>query len=322
MKNKKILIIGGSGSLGKTLIKKYINDNLIFNMSRDENKHWSLELEFNKHENLKNLIGDISQYEKLEEYILTYKPNIIIVASAMKHIDRCELDTFSSFKNNTEGMLNLQKFINKYNDNLIYLESICFVSTDKACNPISTYGICKAFSEKILQNIAYNLRERNIKCVNIRYGNVLDSRGSIIPILKERIKNNQDIYLTNEKMTRFIMSLNQSVELIEHAIKFGKNGETVIYNVPSMLIKDLIELFCEKYNKDYKLSQIRFIEKLHEELINETQSMYTYKNKNFYHIKPVFDNEIINNNTFILSSDKEVISKDKLKNLLESYNFL
>ena len=318
MNNQKILIIGGSGSLGKTLIKKYLNSNTLYIMSRDENKHWQLELEFNKHSNLINLIGDMSDYNKLEEYILTYNPNYIIVANAMKHIDRCEFDTTSSFKNNTEGMYNLYKLVNRYKKELTYLKGICFVSTDKACNPISTYGISKALSEKVNQNIAYVCINSNIKCVNIRYGNVLDSRGSIIPILKTRIDNNQPLFLTNEKMTRFIMTLDQSVELIEYALLQGKNGETIIYDVPSMYIKDLIELFCEKYNVTYSLTKMRFVEKIHEELINETQSLFSYKKDKFIHIKPAFEN-MINEEPYILSSDKRVISKDNLKILLQSY---
>lgn len=318
MNNQKILIIGGSGSLGKTLIKKYLYSNTIYNMSRDENKHWQLELEFNKHHNLINLIGDMSDYNKLEEYILTYNPNYIIVASAMKHIDRCEFDTISSFKNNSEGMFNLYRFIIKYKKDLPYIKGICFVSTDKACNPISTYGITKALSEKINQNIAYFCKDTYIKCVSIRYGNVLDSRGSIIPILKNKIENNQPLFLTNEKMTRFIMTLDQSVELIEYALLHGENGETLIYDVPSMYIKDLIEIFCEKYNVDYTLTNMRFVEKIHEELINETQSLFSYKKDKFIHIKPAYEN-MVNNEHYILSSDKRVVSKDNLKILLKSY---
>lgn len=319
MKDKNILIIGGSGSLGKTLIKKFLNENKLYIFSRDENKHWHLELEFNKHPNLMNLIGDFSDYNKVEEYILNHKPNYIIVASAMKHIDRCELDTYSSYKNNTQGMFNLYQFILKYKEALNFLEGICFVSTDKACNPISTYGICKALSEKVSQNIAFILRETQTKCVNIRYGNVLDSRGSIIPILKTRIENNQEIFLTNEKMTRFIMTLDQSVELIEYSLLNGKNGETIIYDVCSMYIKDLIELFCEKYNKKYTVSEMRFVEKLHEELINETQSLFSYKKGKFYHIKPAFDNTYERNSPFILSSDKSLVTKEELKSLIEKY---
>lgn len=319
MNNNKILIIGGSGSLGRTLIKKYVNSNTIYNMSRDENKHWQLELEFYKNPNLINLIGDMSDYNKLEEYILTYKPNYIVIACAMKHIDRCELDTVSCYKNNTEGMYNLYKIINRYKqDILLYLKGICFVSTDKACNPISTYGISKALSEKINQNISYICRDSNIKCVNIRYGNVLDSRGSIIPILKSKLENKQQIFLTNEKMTRFIMTLEQSVELIEYALLNGKNGETIIYDVDSMLIKDLIELFCEKYNITYTLSNMRFMEKIHEELINETQSLFSYKKDKFIHIKPSYET-MSNFNPYVLSSNNKIVSKDELKIFLKDY---
>lgn len=318
MNNQNILIIGGSGSLGKTLIQKYLYSNVIYNMSRDENKHWQLDLEFNKNPNLINLIGDMSDYLKLEEYILTYKPNYIIVACAMKHIDRCEFDTHSSFKNNIEGMYNLYKMVNRHKYQLSYLKGICFVSTDKACNPISTYGVSKALSEKINQNIAYLCRDSDIKCVNIRYGNVLDSRGSIIPILKTRIEKSQPLFLTNKNMTRFIMTLDQSVELIEYALVNGKNGETIIYDVPSMYIKDLMELFCEKYNVTYTLSNMRFMEKIHEELVNETQSLFSYKNNNFIHIKPAFE-DMINQEPYVLSSDKKVVSKNELKVLLQQY---
>ena len=316
MENNRILFIGGSGTLGQNFIKRYINSNKIYNMSRNENKQWELKNMFNNHSNLVNLIGDISDKNRLKTIINTVSPDIIIIASAMKHIDRCELDAYSSFKNNVLGVQNIAEILleNQYN-----IKSVCFISTDKACNPISTYGICKSLSEKIIQNLALDIN--SIKFVNVRYGNVLDSSGSIIPVIRQRIKNNQELTLTDERMTRFIMPVSASIDLIEHAIKYGKSGETIVPEMMKVRVKDIIELFCEEYKYNYRLDCIRGIEKIHEELINEPQSLFTYKVDNYYHIVPAFQS-IVNRDVFSVHSNSNLLSKEELKQLLIDFNLL
>ena len=230
---KVILIIGGSGSLGNALIKKYINNNIIYVYSRDECKHWKMSMVY-KSDRLKFIIGCIRDYNRVESSILSVKPSIIIIAAALKHIDRCEYSVNECYLTNFSGPNNVFTCVEKHQLALPTLGSVVFVSTDKACNPVNTYGICKALSEKAC--VEKSLVCPNIKFVGVRYGNVLNSRGSIIPILHEKGRNPhyKEFTLTHRDMTRFIMTLEQSVDLIETAILQAENGDIVVSPLISM----------------------------------------------------------------------------------------
>ena len=180
MDNKNILVFGGTGSLGYELTKQLVNNNKIYNFSRDECKHWNMKLDFNYHQNLNFIIGDIINKQKVENSILRVNPDIIIIAAAMKHVDQCEVNAEQCLNTNLLGVKNILDAIEIHKDKLD-LKTTLFVSTDKACSPINTYGMAKAISEQLIIEKAYYIK--SIKFVNIRYGNVLNSRGSIIPLL-------------------------------------------------------------------------------------------------------------------------------------------
>lgn len=319
MNNKSFLIFGGTGSLGYELNKRYIDDNKIINFSRDENKHWKMKLDFKNNINNTNMsfiIGNVHDYGSVERAILRSNPDIIIIASANKHIDLCEINTEESILTNLLGTQNILKAL-EVNKHLLKTRDVIFISSDKACSPINNYGLCKALSETLIIEKAHYIPE--IKFVNVRYGNVLNSRGSIIPILNE-LGNNDSIKhysLTDEKMTRFIMTLEQSVDLIEYAILNGESGDTIIPKLYSMNVKDLIEIFSEKYNKTIIISGLRSGEKIHESLINETQSGRLIINNDYKHIKSVikYPNNV-NNNVMDYNSSINKLNKEELKKYL------
>lgn len=290
-----VLIFGGTGSLGYEIVKRYIGTNIIYNYSRDECKHWQMKLDFNNNKNLRFIIGDIINKHKIEETLLRVKPNIIIIASAMKHIDQCEYNTDQSLNTNLLGVKNILDSIETNKNTLVgVLTTVLFVSSDKACSPINIYGMCKALSESLVVEKSYYVKD--FKFVNIRYGNVLNSRGSIIPLLHTIGNDTEKKYftLTNDKMTRFVMTLEQSVDLIEHTILHGESGDTVIPKLISMNVNDLLEIFSEKYNKPIKLIGLRPGEKLLESLINKSQSARIKVNGEYTHIKSIYNfNEII-----------------------------
>jgi nucleoside-diphosphate-sugar epimerase len=290
IKNKTILLFGGTGSLGNEFAKRYIDSNIIHIYSRDECKHWQMKLDFNNNNNLHFIIGDVINKQKVEESILRIKPNIIVIASAMKHIDQCEYNTDQSINTNLLGVKNILDIVEIHKNEFIgFLETVLFVSSDKACSPINVYGMCKALSETLIIEKSHYIKD--FKFVNIRYGNVLNSRGSIIPLLHTIGKDPNKKYftLTNENMTRFVMTLEQSVDLIEHTILYGESGDTVIPKLISMKVKDLIEIFSEIYNKTIKNIGIKPGEKLLESLVNHSQSGRVKKNKDYIHIKSIFD---------------------------------
>lgn len=317
---KKILIVGGSGSLGNQLIKTYIGENEIINYSRDENKHWSMELHYQS-KKLKNVIGDIRDITKIRQTLLRHKPNIIIIAAALKHIDRCEYEINESLNTNIIGIQNILDTIETNLDQLVDLETVCFISTDKACSPVNVYGMCKSICEGLIVEKSKYIP--NIKFVCVRYGNVLNSRGSIIPILENKCQdpNYKELTLTSASMTRFIMTLEESVQLIEYAILNGESGDICIPKLKSMKIEDLFKLFSEKYSKNIRISGLRSGEKIHESLINDTQSLRTLDKGNYYHITASYRNICDENNIYHYHSGLEQVSKEELLGYLSSINF-
>ena len=323
MENEKILIIGGTGSLGHKLVDRYLKNNIIYIYSRDECKHWKMSIEYAKNTNLKFVIGDIRDLNKITQTLLRIQPTIIIIAAALKHIDRCEYETNECISTNALGTQNVLNSIETFH-NLLNIKTVCFISTDKACSPVNIYGMAKAISECLM--IEKSKEVPNIKFVTVRYGNVLNSRGSIIPTLHEIGKNEKynQYTITDRRMTRFVMTLDQSVDLIQHAITYGESGDIVIPKLISCKIIDLIELFSEKYNKPIVDGNLRPGEKMLESLINETQSMrLEYGPDGYMYIKPPYKNIMIDNDKIKdYNSKLNPLSKDDLKIYLKDLNLL
>ncbi len=324
IENKKILIFGGTGSLGNKLNERYLDTNAIYNFSRDEHKHWKMKIKFKSHPNLNFIIGNVSDRLRVKEAIVRVKPDIIIIACAMKHIEQCEVNTNESLNTN---MLGTKYILDSVEDNiglLGNLETVLFVSSDKACSPINNYGMAKALSETFLIEKAHFVNKP--KFVNVRYGNVLNSNGSIIPRLHSigNDDNYTEFTLTHENMTRFVMTLEQSVDLIEYGILNGESGDTIVSELISMKVKDLVEIFSEKYNKPIVITGLRPGEKLLESLINESQSGRIEKIGKYTHIKSVFNYDK-NINVDILrdyNSTINPLTKQKLKDYLITLELL
>lgn len=318
LKNKTILITGGTGFLGKALIKEILkyNPKSIRVFSRDEFKHHQLQEIFNYNEKIRNLIGDVRDYSRLTKAVRG--ADIVIHAAALKRIDMIEYNVEEAVKTNVISSLNVIRACLENN-----IEKAIFVSTDKACSPINTYGACKFVSERIFTESNYSKGNARTIFTVVRYGNVLESTGSVIPFFVNKIKNKEVIPLTDEKMTRFIINSKQAVDLIFKAIKYGVGGEVFIPRIPSMKVIDLIEVLNERFNTQNKtkIIGIRPGEKIHELLINDSEISRTYQFKDFYVIssciidqyqkikKPIYvaKGKILNESLM-----KEYISKDAL----------
>lgn len=318
---ERIFIIGGSGSLGNQLISRYLQTNTIICYSRDECKHWNMKLKYNN-DNLQFVIGDIRDHDRLELAILRCKPTIIIIAAALKHIDLCEYATNECIQTDLVGPQNVLNISENRAHELPQLHTVCFVSTDKACSPVNVYGMCKALAESLV--VEKSKYVSGIKYCCVRYGNVLNSRGSIIPLLNDKGKDPtyKEYTLTHPDMTRFVMTLDQSVDLIEYAIKSADSGDIVIPKLISMKVKDLLEIFSEMYDKPVRITGLRVGEKMLESLINETQSMRIVQLGDYIHIKPPYHNKIYNTEPKDYNSTINPLSKAELKSLLESYGLI
>ena len=320
--NKKILIFGGSGSLGVHLINKFCVKNNILVYSRDEAKHWALKNKL-KNQNVNFIVGDIRDKNRISQCILRYNPHIIIIASALKHVDICEMSPSESLLTNTIGPQNIADLAEEIgNLDGSDLESVLMVSTDKACAPINVYGACKNLAEKIV--LEKSRHSNKVKFLAVRYGNVLESRGSILPLFHYQGMHEDFIKVTRSDMTRFVMTLPESVELINRTLINAKTGELFIPKLKSMRIIDLASIFSDIYKKPIKETGLRAGEKIHESLINETESLRQTEGKEDYIIKPVFENVIYNEEPIDYNSGlkESLITKAELFNFLDNLKML
>jgi len=318
MKNKKIIIFGGSGSLGQTLLKRLYKYNKILVFSRDEAKHWTIKNKFNS-DNLLFSVGDIRDKNRVEEILVRFNPNIIIMASALKQVDTCELSPYESVKTNILGINNIVDVVESKLKDLTDLESVLMVSTDKACSPTNVYGMCKSVAERLVLVKSTNID--SVKFVAVRYGNVLDSRGSIIPLFKHQVQTQDHLTVTHPDMTRFLMTLDDSVDLILTTLENANTGETWIPKLDAMKIIDLANIYAKKYDKTIKFTGIRPGEKIHESLVSDSESIRTVERENHYVIRPSYDRPI-SENVFEYSSADFCLDKEKLKVYLDDLSIL
>jgi UDP-glucose 4-epimerase len=314
--NQTILIFGGTGSLGKTLINRFYKRNKLVIFSRDEAKHWTIKNELKSQKNIRFNIGDIRDQERVDKAFLEFNPSIVIIASAIKQIDTCEQSPFESIKTNILGINNVINSTVRYADRLKKLNSVLFVSTDKACSPSNVYGMSKSLAERLVTN--FSNKNKNIRYIAVRYGNVLESRGSILPLFRFQAEFKRHLTVTHTNMTRFIMTLEESADLIVAALLGAKSGELWLPKLKSMKIIDLAEIFSERYSKPIKIVGIRPGEKLHEELISYSESMRVQFKNNIYIMQSSLKNINLNKKMFNYSSNQDLISKKELKAYLKS----
>jgi len=294
LENKSILIIGGTGSLGNALVDRYIgHGNKLFIYSRGENAQWLMKAKYKGDSELGFYVGDIRDKDRLQHCIFSCKPNIVIIAAALKHVDICEQNVSECINTNINGIRNVVELISEHahTSTIPFLETVLFISTDKACSPVNVYGMCKAVSERIVIERSQSIQ--SLKMLVVRYGNVLSSNGSLLPKFKQIGEDPlADCFtITDPQMTRFFMTLTDSINLIEYAIINGKRGETIIpAEIKSYQIKDIAEWFSTKYNKPVKITGVRQGEKIHESLVSFTEGLRCIRQDEYYVVKPTWEN--------------------------------
>lgn len=289
-KNKIILITGGTGSFGsamiKFLIKKKINFKEIRILSRDEKKQEDLRKELNSNK-VKFFIGDVRDKQSLKQPMTNV--DYVFHAAALKQVPSCEFYPVEAMKTNVIGTENV---LNVAIDNQI--SKVVCLSTDKAVYPINAMGVSKALMEKVAVSKSISNIKKPIVCVT-RYGNVMGSRGSVIPLFIDQILSNKPITVTDLEMTRFMMSMDTALELVLYALKFGKNGEILIKKTNAAKIKTIIESLKTIFNKKkhpIKVIGYRHGEKKDEYLMTDEELQKSKGNKNFFSIKS--DNRNLN----------------------------
>lgn len=289
-KNKKILVTGGTGFIGSEIVRKLLQyePDVVRILSNDEDSMFRIIQELGEGENKRFLIGDIRDKERLSlamEHI-----DIVYHAAALKHVPLCEYNPFEAIKTNVVGTQNVIDAALKSG-----VEKVISISTDKAVNPVNTMGATKLLSEKLIIDANYykGIRKTVFSCV--RFGNVLFSRGSVIPLFEEQIRTKKPVTITDPDMTRFMMSISNTIDLVFKASLLAQGGEIFILKMPVVKMGDLIDVVVDVYAQKYgMITDVveRMIigprpgEKKYEELLTETETKKVFETDEMLIIPP------------------------------------
>lgn len=279
MIGKTILVTGGTGSFGKKFIQKVLEKNIkkVIIYSRDELKQYEMAQEF-KDPRLRFFIGDVRDKDRL--YRAFEGVDIVIHAAALKHVGACEYNPFEAIKTNIYGAQNIiEAAIDKG------VERVVALSTDKAANPVNLYGATKLASDKLFVAGNSYVGFKNTKFSVVRYGNVVGSRGSVVPLYK-KLKETGKLPITDRRMTRFWITLDQGVQFVLDSLERMHGGEIFIPKIPSMKVEDLAKAIAPECQ--IEVVGIRPGEKLHETMITEDDARRTVEFESYYLIQPEF----------------------------------
>lgn len=296
--DKRVLVTGGTGSLGKVLIGRVLRGELgaprkVIVFSRDEAKQHFMRLEFQQkraatdeviYHNFEQLlefrIGDVRDYGSVVSAMRD--ADVVINGAAMKQVPTCEYFPFEAVRTNIEGAENIVRGIQEFR---LPVETVIGVSTDKACKPVNVMGMTKAVQERIL--IQGNMRAPGTRFLCVRYGNVLASRGSVIPLFLDQIRKGGPVTITTVEMTRFLLSLDDAVNTIFAAMTTGLAGETYVPRAPSARIVDVATALIGNRAIEQKITGIRPGEKVHEIMVSEDEAPRTLQRDAWYAIQPM-----------------------------------
>ena len=311
-KDKTLMITGGTGSFGNAVLNRFLKTDIgeIRIFSRDEKKQDDMRHEFQAKmpevsEKIKFYIGDVRNLQSVKEAM--HGVDLVFHAAALKQVPSCEFFPMEAVKTNVIGTDNVLTAAIEEG-----VGSVICLSTDKAAYPINAMGITKAIEEKVA--VAKSRNSRNTKICCTRYGNVMCSRGSVIPLWIDQIRNKQPITVTEPNMTRFIMSLDEAVDLVLFAFEHGENGDLLIQKAPSCTIKTQAEAVCEIFGadkNDIRVIGIRHGEKMYETLLTNEECAKAVDMGNFYRVPA--DNRNLN-------YDKYFKVGDEIRNTLTEFN--
>lgn len=329
LKNKVLMITGGTGSFGNTVLKRFLETDVrkIIIFSRDEKKQEDMRIAL-RNSKIQFIIGDVRNYESVAQAM--HGVDFIFHAAALKQVPSCEFYPMEAVRTNvigTENVLNAA-IANK-------VKRVVVLSTDKAVYPINAMGISKAMAEKVMVAKSRNVPDGGTVMCATRYGNVMASRGSVIPLFIEKIKASQPLTITDPNMTRFLMSLEDSVDLVLHAFEHGQQGDIFVQKAPASTIDDLATALTQMFggSGDIKIIGTRHSEKLYESLVSR-EEMAKAEDRGRYFRVPA-DNRDLNYDKYILegepdandvddytSHNTERLSVEQIKRLLMTLDYV
>jgi len=296
--DKTILVTGGTGSMGKTFVHRVLTGELgvprkVIVLSRDEAKQHEMRLDylhqrvstdeviFNNFVNvLEFRIGDVRSYEDVCSAVKS--ADIVVNAAALKQVPTCEYFPFQAVSTNCFGAYNIVRAIE---ENGYDVKTVIGISTDKACKPVNVMGMTKSIQERIF--ISANVLNPKTRFICVRYGNVLASRGSVIPVFHDQIRKGGPITITDPGMTRFLLSLNQAVDTVFAALREARRGETYVPRAPAATVLDLAKALIGDRSVEIKRIGIRPGEKMHEIMVSEEEIHHAVARGHYYAIRPM-----------------------------------
>ncbi len=295
---KTILVTGGTGSMGKTFVHRVLTGELgtpkkIIVLSRDEAKQHDMRMSYLHklvatdeviYRNFMNVlefrIGDVRNYADVCAAVKN--ADIVVNAAALKQVPACEYFPTQAVLTNCIGAANIVRAIE---ENSYPVDTVIAISTDKACKPVNVMGMTKSIQERIIT--AANILNPKTRFICVRYGNVLASRGSVIPLFHEQIKNGGPVTVTVPDMTRFLLSLNQAVDTVFTALREAKRGETYVPNAPAATVLNIAKALIGERKIEIKVTGIRPGEKMHEIMVSEEEANHCVKRGEYYAIRPM-----------------------------------
>lgn len=337
--NKVVVVTGGTGSLGKVFTKRLLSGRhgkprKIIVFSRDEAKQHYMRVEYQQmrkrvtdesiYHNFERLlefrIGDVRDYHSV--CAVLRHADIVVNAAALKQVPSCEYFPYEAVQTNIAGAENIVRAIRELN---LPVQTVVGVSTDKACKPVNVMGMTKALQERIF--IAANITAPETRFICVRYGNVLASRGSVIPLFHEQIRNGGPVTITTEEMTRFLLPLERAVDTIVFAVKEAGAGETIVPKVPAASMVNVAKALIGDRPIQVTVTGIRPGEKVHEIMVSDEEAWRAFDRGDYYAIHPMLP-ELVKNPPETASLPKEYSSADTVLDLegthrlLHQYNLL
>jgi FlaA1/EpsC-like NDP-sugar epimerase len=332
LQDKVVVVTGGTGSLGKVLVRRLLSGEMghpakIIVFSRDEAKQHTMRLSYMDqaqatdeviYENFRRVldfrIGDVRDLNSVRSAVRG--ADVVFAAAALKQVPTCEYFPHEAVRTNIEGAQNLVLAAQE-----MKVGTVVGISTDKACKPVNVMGLTKAIQERIFNNA--NLLCPETRFLAVRYGNVLASRGSVIPLFIEQIRRGGPVTITTDDMTRFLLSLDQSVDTVFEAVRVGKPGETVIPRVPAARITDVAKALIGDRPVEIVITGVRPGEKIDEILVSDEEAARTFERGDFYVIGPILpeisDQKIVPALSGEYSSSHDLLDLDGVRALLEKH---
>lgn len=309
---KSLLVTGGTGSIGSEIVRKALSyePKVVRALSNDEDGLYNMEQELAEYSNVRYLLGDVRDKERLK--MATQGIDIIFHAAALKHVPRCEYNPFEAVKTNIQGTQNLIDIAIERG-----VEQFVNISTDKAVNPINVLGATKLLAERLTTSANYYKGHARTIFSSVRFGNVLNSRGSVLPLFVEQISGGGPLTITNPEMARFVMSISKAVSLVFKATEMAQGGEIFIFKMPVLRLGDLAKVMIDElapeFGHDPKQVQVEIIgkrpgEKEREELMTQEEATHAYETEDMFVVLPEIQEKA---QTIDRTSVKEYISKDQ-----------